>query len=108
MSRDVRVVLVDDLNGQEASETVSFGLDGVTYEIDLTEENAQSLRDTLAAWIAAGRPAEIRIPQARAKPHGVPSEAADIRRWAEQEGIPVAARGRISADLRARFEAAHA
>ncbi len=107
MARDVHVIIVDDLNGEEADATVTFGLDGVDYEIDLTEENARSLRDTLAPWIAAGRPAFVRIPEARSGRARGGHEAAEIRRWAEEQGIPVATRGRLPADVRSRYEAAH-
>ena len=47
MARKVQVVLTDDVDGGEASETVNFALDGVTYEIDLSDENAAKLRDQL-------------------------------------------------------------
>ena len=42
------VTVVDDLDGSEAAESVEFALDGVAYEIDLSEDNAEKLRDALA------------------------------------------------------------
>jgi len=48
MAQKVDVRFVDDLDGSEASGTVSFALDGRAYEIDLSEENAAKLRDSLA------------------------------------------------------------
>ena len=48
-------ILVDDFDGSPAAETVTFALDGTTYEVDLSEENAAELRDVLQPWIAAGR-----------------------------------------------------
>ena len=107
MARKVQVLLEDDIDGGEAAETVSFALDGRSYEIDLNEHNARALRDALAPWIAAGRRAGGRVPEARQKSSRRPTDTADIRRWAADNGIPVSARGRISADLRARYEAAH-
>lgn len=111
MARKVQVLLEDDVNGGEAAETVSFALDGKAYEIDLSEKNARSLRDALAPWIAAGRRAgsagSTRVPEARSKPARRSPDTADIRRWAAENGIPVSTRGRISADLRQRYEAAH-
>lgn len=55
MARRVEVVLVDDLDGAEASETVSFALDGRAYEIDLSESNASDLRAALTSYVEAGR-----------------------------------------------------
>ena len=107
MARKVQVLLEDDIDGGQAAETVSFALDGRAYEIDLNERNAQALRDTLAPWIAAGRRAGGRVPEARNRSARRATDTADIRRWATENGIPVSARGRISADLRARYEAAH-
>lgn len=105
--RKVQVVLQDDIDGSEPAQTVRFALDGKEYEIDLSDEHAADLRDRLAPWIAAGRPAATaRIPQPRSKSHR-PAETADIRRWADENGIPVATRGRLPIDLRARYEAAH-
>jgi hypothetical protein len=106
MARKVQVLLEDDIDGGEAAETVSFALDGKSYEIDLNEKNAKKLRDALAPWIGAARRAGS---ASESRPRGPrrSTDTADIRRWAAENGIPVSARGRISADLRARYEAAH-
>ena len=55
MAKRVQVVLEDDVDGSLADETVSFGLDGVSYEIDLSAANASALRDQLAKWIGAAQ-----------------------------------------------------
>ncbi len=108
MARKVQVLLEDDINGGEAAETVAFALDGKAYEIDLSEENATSLRKALAPWIAAGRRASSgRVVDVRPKAPRRSQDTAAIRRWAQEQGIPVSTRGRISAELRARYEAAH-
>ena len=60
MAQKVQVLLVDDVDGGTADETVTFGLDGVTYEIDLTSDNAAKLRDALAPWVANGRKVSAR------------------------------------------------
>jgi len=104
-------MLVDDLDGGEASETVEFGLDGTSYEIDLSEANAKKLRDTLAAYIAEGRRLGARRRSARgraaaARPAGTGS-AAEIREWARSNGFNVPDRGRVSAEVRKAYEAAH-
>ena len=57
MAQKVVVELVDDLNGTVSDDisTVSFALDGAVYEIDLTEDNAERLRDTIADFVSAAR-----------------------------------------------------
>jgi len=56
MAKKVTVTLVDDFDGEGAAdETVEFGLDGVSYEIDLSSKNAAKLRNDLKQWVDAGR-----------------------------------------------------
>jgi len=55
VAQKVLVEILDDIDGSTAAQTVQFGLDGVTYEIDLSDENATALRDELARYIGAGR-----------------------------------------------------
>jgi hypothetical protein len=108
MARKVQVLLEDDIDGTPGAETVLFSLDGKSYEIDLSEKNADKMRDAFAPWIGAGR--RVSGPAAaetRRRPARRSEDTADIRRWAAENGIPVSTRGRISADLRARYEAAH-
>ncbi len=112
MAQKVQVVLVDDLDGGAAEETVTFALDGVAYEIDLSHDNAAALRDTLATYVgharrlgAGTRRTTTGRSRARSTSDG-PSPAA-VREWAKSQGIAVNERGRISADLQAKFQAAH-
>lgn len=108
MARKIQVLLEDDIDGTAGAETVLFSLDGKSYEIDLSEKNADKLREAFAPWIGSGRrvsgPA---VAETRRRPARRSQDTADIRRWAAENGIPVSTRGRISADLRARYEAAH-
>jgi hypothetical protein len=112
MAQKVQVVLVDDLDGGTADETVTFSLDGVSYEIDLSHDNAASLRDLLAPYVGHGR----RVGGGRRSASSSRSTGkstggtnpAEIRDWAKSQGIAVNERGRISADLLAKFQAAHA
>lgn len=88
---------VDDLDGtSSAAELVGFGLDGETYEIDLTESNADRLRSVLAEFVGAARKTTPK-PRAGSKPGGAsgPSETAEIRAWAQSQGLDVSDRGRI-------------
>jgi hypothetical protein len=111
MAQKVQVLLVDDLDGGTADETVSFGVDGVSYEIDLTAEHAAELREALARWIGHARRVGGRSGAGRAR-GGASSRrsgsgATDIREWAKEHGYHVSERGRISAEVKAAYEAAH-
>lgn len=113
MAQRVNVVLVDDLDGSDAVETVSFALDGVDYEIDLNEKHASELRNALSLYVGHGRRTGGRrrtsgggTKRAAASSSGGPS-AAEIRAWARENGYDVPERGRVSADVREAYAAAH-
>jgi hypothetical protein len=99
------VKLIDDLDGSEASETVTFGLDQREYEVDLSEENAARLRDTLARYVevarrtaGGGRRRRGRSGRDGSEPSertGYRERNAAIRQWAREHGHDVADRGRI-------------
>jgi len=108
MAQRVHVVLVDDIDGSDAGETVTFGLDGSTYEIDLNEKNATALREALAPYVGHARRSggsRRGKKSAAAAPSG-PS-AAEVREWARENGWDVPDRGRVSADVRQAYDAAH-
>lgn len=110
MAQKVNIILVDDIDGSEATETVTFGLDGTTYEIDLNDKNAAALRDALATYVGHGRkvgagPRRGRRSSASAAANG-PS-AKEIRDWARANGHDVPDRGRVSAEVREAYDAAH-
>lgn len=113
MAQRVNVVLVDDIDGSDAAEMVTFGLDGVQYEIDLSESNADRLRDVLATYIGHARRAggRRRTGTARSASSGRGSgegpSAADIRAWARENGHSVPDRGRVPAGIREAYAAAH-
>ena len=113
MAQRVNVVLVDDLDGSDASETVSFALDGVDYEIDLTDQHAAELRDALAVYIGHGRRTGGRRRRGQGAGGGRSSSASagpsasDIRAWARENGWDVPERGRVSAEVREAYAAAH-
>lgn len=110
MAQKVQVILVDDLDGGVADETVTFGLDGVLYEIDLSAAHAKELRDTLVTWTAtarkSGRAATAARGSARRRTVEGPS-ANEIREWARSNGHSVNERGRISQEIRDAYTAAH-
>ena len=108
MAQKVQVLLVDDIDGSVAAETVSFALDGVSYEIDLTTDNAAELRAALGPWVGHARKVGGRAPRTgpvRAS-RAARGDAAAIRDWAKAHGHKVSERGRISAEVRAAYEAA--
>lgn len=119
MAQKEYVVLVDDLDESEAVETISFGLDGSSYEIDLNEDHAAELREALAPWVGAARRAGRSSaaggsrrgggrPAARGSSGSADRQRVqEIREWARQNGHQVSERGRLSAAVIEAYEAAH-
>jgi hypothetical protein len=113
MAQKVQVLLVDDIDGGTADETVTFALDGVSYEIDLTTEHASELRDALGTWVGHARKVGGRSSGrsggsssgGAARPRRS-SDAGAVRAWAKENGHEVSERGRISAEIREAYEAA--
>jgi nucleoid-associated protein Lsr2 len=111
MAQKVNIVLVDDIDGTDADETVSFALDGSSYEIDLSSANATALRDALAGYVGharkvGGRRTPSHRRGAAAAGSSAPS-AKEIREWARANGWDVPDRGRVSAEVRSAYTAAH-
>src|SRR5690349_10734072 len=103
MAQKVLVQLVDDLDDSSSEDvsTVEFGVDGVTYEIDLNTRNAERLRTLLADYVAAGRRVGGRLKRG-ARPTGKAvgsGEASQIREWAISNGFELSGRGRIPAHV---------
>jgi Lsr2 len=119
MAQKVQVILVDDVDGGNASETVTFGLDGVSYEIDLNEDNAAKLRDSLSTWVGHARRVGGRSSSGGTRRRsagsgsgsggsaGSGNDTAAIRAWARDNGHDVSERGRISAEVMSAYEAAN-
>ncbi|MFD4181116.1 Lsr2 family protein [Rhodococcus sp. NPDC058514] len=114
MAKKVTVTLIDDVDQEAAAdETVEFGLDGVTYEIDLSSANAAKLREQLEVWVSHARRSTGRR-RAKAAAAGGKSrvaidreQSAAIREWARRNGHKVSARGRISADITEAYNKAN-
>lgn len=107
MAQKTLVILEDDLEGGEAAETVSFSLDGVAYEIDLSAKNAAKLRDVMALYVGSGRRVGGRASRGKAKARTGNARTADIREWARNTGLDVSERGRIPATIVEQYEKAH-
>lgn len=109
MAQRVEVILVDDIDGGDADETVTFALDGVSYEIDLSEANARQFRDDLAKWTGHAR----RSGGSRRQGGGGRRSASRrndlgaVREWARANGYKVSDRGRISAEVQEAYNKAH-
>ena len=101
--------LVDDIDGSTAEETVSFALDGVEYEIDLSQPNASNLRQGLDEYVSKGRRTGGRAKRAPAKgrPGADKADTGAIRKWARAHGLKVSGRGRISAEVAQAYWSAH-
>jgi hypothetical protein len=103
------VVLEDDLDGSPADETVTFGLDGVSYEIDLSAANAAALRETLARWTGvAERVGGRRSVKRRGSGAVKRGNGAVVREWARANGHDVSDRGRVPASIQDAYDKAHA
>ncbi|MFF0450048.1 Lsr2 family protein [Streptomyces sp. NPDC004609] len=99
MAQRVVIALFDDIDGGEAAETVMFGLDGKSYEIDLNTANAKKLRKALAPYVAAGRKQTNTGKRGRHrgtyKHTALEPAPAAVRAWAQSNKMDVPARGRI-------------
>jgi hypothetical protein len=113
MAQRVQIVLEDDLDGGVAAETVTFGLDGVSYEIDLSDKNAGKLRDEFATWIGHARRAGGRRTSGRRSSGGSSGASSSrrdlsaVRAWARANGHQVSDRGRVSAAVQEAYDKAH-
>ncbi|MGV9497321.1 histone-like nucleoid-structuring protein Lsr2 [Streptomyces sp. NPDC003642] len=104
MAQKVVVTLFDDIDGSEATETIAFGPDGRSYEIDLSEINAGELRKALAPYVEAGRK-RSRSGKAYRQTEVAPDPSA-VRAWAQANHMEVPARGRIPKKVYEAFSAA--
>jgi hypothetical protein len=109
VAQKIQVLLIDDLDGSAAEGTVRFALDGTEYEIDLNAGHAGALREALARYVSAARRAGggARRPArgGRRVPASGPNPT-EVREWARAQGIEVKDRGRVPAELVARFKEA--
>jgi hypothetical protein len=111
MAQKVLIQMVDDLDGTASADVakVEFGLDGVTYEVDLSSGNAERIREVLGEYIPHARRTGGRLN--RGTPAGASrssdvSEASAIREWAQQNGVELAARGRIPGHVVEKYQEA--
>jgi hypothetical protein len=106
MAQKVQVVLVDDMDGGGADETVAFAIDGASYEIDLSHANAARLREAFAPYVGHARKAVRGAGRRSSRAGKGAGNSAEIRKWAKSQGLQVNARGRIPAAIVSQYEAA--
>jgi hypothetical protein len=102
-------ILQDDLDGSNASETVKFCLDGIEYEIDLSERNANRLRNSLGDFISHGRRVGGRAKRGTATQpaRADRNQTGAMRSWLQEHGHDVSSRGRIPQNLQELYNKAH-
>jgi len=109
MAQKVNITLVDDMDGTEAEETVTFGLNGTQYEIDLNSKNVAKLHKALDPFVGKARRTrgpKFATKRAHAAPPSGPA-ASEIRAWALANGYEVPAKGRIPAEIQKAFSEVH-
>ena len=112
-----RILLVDDLDGSEAEETITYTVDGQDYEIDLSEDNAKKFRSALAPFLEKSRTVEPQpvmtvMPRSTGRRRGGSGgsgrdDLTEVRAWAQAQGKEVAPRGRIKKEILDEYDAAH-
>ena len=75
-----KISLIDDMDGSEADETVTYSLDDQEYEIDLSEENAAKFGETMQPYIDKSRPVEYSSP--------TPDKSTTRRWWGKRTRPP--------------------
>lgn len=101
-----KTVIVDDFDGSAADETIVYSIDGRTFEIDLTEANAEEFRGMLAQWTDVSREVKgkgKRKPKASSNGVGTDRE---VRAWATAKGIAVNSHGRLPTAIREAYASA--
>jgi hypothetical protein len=106
VAQRTQILYVDDIDGSEAEGTVRFGLDGAEYEIDLNKKHSAQFTKAIRPYIDAARKvSSSRRPVRGSRP--ARHNQSDVRAWARSQGLKISDRGRIPADVLARYESAH-
>lgn len=112
MARKVETYLIDDTDGSEAAETFVFSYDGKAWEIDLSAENAASIRADLDKWQQNARRASAAGQSAASAPkkrsaRRSPEQANAVRTWARDNGYEISDRGRLPKQVEDAYNQAH-
>jgi len=106
VAQRTQVLFVDDIDGSEATGTVRFGIGGTEYEIDLSQAHKDELAAAVGPYVAAARKVAVARRPART-PRPPRHDQSQVRTWAREQGLKVSDRGRIPADVLAKYESAH-
>ena len=106
MAQKIQTLFIDDIDGGEADGTVRFGLDGTDYEIDLNAKHTQDLHNALANYVAHARKVggTTRRGAARGNRRASTVDTVAVRAWAREQGLGIKDRGRVPADVVARYQ----
>ncbi|NIL75361.1 Lsr2 family protein [Rhodococcus sp. B10] len=115
MAKKVYVQLVDDIDDkpiESGGEHIAFSVNGVDYEIDLSDKNAKEFHRKLNYYIdhsarVGGKRTKKSVGTATAGGKRAANQTKAIREWAKANGYAISARGRIPADVENAFDAAH-
>jgi len=115
MAQKTQVILTDDLDGSEATQTITFAFQGTSYEIDLNDEHAASIEESFAEWISNARKttggrsggAPARSSSSRSSSSPKRSDLDAVRAWARENGHEISDRGRVSNKVLEAYDAAH-
>lgn len=111
MAQKIQTLFIDDIDGGEAAGTVRFALDGTEYEIDLNARHSEELRSVLGTYVAHARKVSGTARRGgraagRGRGAGLVRNTTEIRNWARENGYAIKERGRVPADLVAKYQAA--
>lgn len=109
MARKVQTILLDDIDGGDATRTATFALDGKTYEIDLNDANLNKLNEALSPFIENGRRTSGAVGR-RSSTRSTSSaggNASSVRTWAREQGYEVSDRGRVPKEIRSAYDQSH-
>jgi hypothetical protein len=112
VAQKITTLFIDDIDGGAAEGTVRFALDGTEYEIDLNAKHSEELRSALGKYVSharkvGGAPRRAgRAPGRASRTAGSALNTTEIRSWARENGFEIKDRGRVPADLVAKYQAA--
>ena len=112
MAQKITTLFIDDIDGGQAAGTVRFALDGTEYEIDLNDKHSEELRSALGKYVTHARKVgggarrAGRVAGRASRGAGSTLNTTEIRNWARENGFDIKDRGRVPADLVAKYQAA--
>jgi hypothetical protein len=111
VAQKITTLFIDDIDGGAAEGTVRFALDGTEYEIDLNSKHSEELRSALGKYVSHARKVGGAARRAgrgagRGRGAGSAQNTTEIRNWARENGIDIKDRGRVPADVVAKYQAA--